>query len=278
MERRYKQGIGQQLDSNCPKYIGVEEVERGLYQEFGRRRLRRRNASVRNVKQYGLRSSIHLVGGHPVICHLSSCHRMLAEPRMVDFVVLNGKRARGSPDGKRSPPPINICNTKGIAGYTSTSATNDSPPRSPFAVATPLAFNLLNVNIDRKPYSLVLITKLRSANTLETEQYRKATKALLVLIPLLGITNLLVLCGPSDDSWFADAFDYTRALMLSTQGFTVALFYCFMNTEVRHAIRYHVERWKTGRAIAGGRRRGASCSKDWSPRSRTESIRTKLVL
>ncbi|KAJ0174130.1 hypothetical protein K1T71_010276 [Dendrolimus kikuchii] len=119
----------------------------------------------------------------------------------------------------------------------------------------------------------VLITKLRSANTLETEQYRKATKALLVLIPLLGITNLLVLCGPSDDSWFADAFDYTRALMLSTQGFTVALFYCFMNTEVRHAIRHHVERWKTGRTIGGGRRRGASYSKDWSPRSRTESIR-----
>ncbi|XP_047516637.1 diuretic hormone receptor isoform X1 [Pieris napi] len=119
----------------------------------------------------------------------------------------------------------------------------------------------------------VLITKLRSANTLETEQYRKATKALLVLIPLLGITNLLVLCGPSDDSWFAYAFDYSRALMLSTQGFTVALFYCFMNTEVRHAIRYHVERWKTGRTIGGGRRRGASYSKDWSPRSRTESIR-----
>ncbi|OWR45965.1 diuretic hormone receptor, partial [Danaus plexippus plexippus] len=63
----------------------------------------------------------------------------------------------------------------------------------------------------------VLITKLRSANTLETEQYRKATKALLVLIPLLGITNLLVLCGPSDDSWFAYTFDYTRAVMLSTQ-------------------------------------------------------------
>ncbi|XP_026320489.1 diuretic hormone receptor isoform X1 [Hyposmocoma kahamanoa] len=119
----------------------------------------------------------------------------------------------------------------------------------------------------------VLITKLRSANTLETEQYRKATKALLVLIPLLGITNLLVLCGPSGDSWFAQAFDYSRAILLSTQGFTVALFYCFMNTEVRHAIRYHVERWKTGRTIGGGRRRGASYSKDWSPRSRTESIR-----
>ncbi|KOB67231.1 Diuretic hormone receptor, partial [Operophtera brumata] len=62
----------------------------------------------------------------------------------------------------------------------------------------------------------VLITKLRSANTLETEQYRKATKALLVLIPLLGITYLLVIYGPSDDSWFAHAFDYMRAVMLST--------------------------------------------------------------
>lgn len=61
--------------------------------------------------------------------------------------------------------------------------------------------------------------------------------------------------------------------MCYTQGCTVALFYCFMNTEVRHAIRYHVERWKTGRAIGGGRRRGTSYSKDWSPRSRTESIR-----
>ncbi|CAB3231621.1 unnamed protein product, partial [Arctia plantaginis] len=57
------------------------------------------------------------------------------------------------------------------------------------------------------------------------------------------------------------------------EGFTVALFYCFMNTEVRHAIRYHVQRWKTGRTIGRGRRRGASYSKDWSPRSRTESIR-----
>lgn len=73
------------------------------------------------------------------------------------------------------------------------------------------------INIVYLPTQQVLITKLRSANTLETEQYRKATKALLVLIPLLGITYLLVLWGPNDESWFAHAFDYTRALMLSTQ-------------------------------------------------------------
>lgn len=59
----------------------------------------------------------------------------------------------------------------------------------------------------------VLITKLRSANTVETRQYRKASKALLVLKPLLGITYLLVLIGPDGSSIFAIA----RALLLSTQ-------------------------------------------------------------
>ena len=32
----------------------------------------------------------------------------------------------------------------------------------------------------------VLITKLRVSNSAESQQYRKATKAMLVLIPLLG--------------------------------------------------------------------------------------------
>ncbi|KAI8420187.1 hypothetical protein MSG28_008739 [Choristoneura fumiferana] len=88
--------------------------------------------------------------------------------------------------------------------------------------------------------------------------------------------------GPADEvSVASNKMEDDRGIAVNAEstrpGFTVALFYCFMNTEVRHAIRYHVERWKTGRAIAGGRRRGASCSKDWSPRSRTESIRTNTA-
>lgn len=62
----------------------------------------------------------------------------------------------------------------------------------------------------------VLITKLRSANTVETRQYRKASKALLVLIPLLGITYLVVLAGP-DEGVGSQIFIVSRAFLLSTQ-------------------------------------------------------------
>ena len=66
-------------------------------------------------------------------------------------------------------------------------------------------------------FSQVLITKLRSANTVETRQYRKASKALLVLIPLLGTTYLIVIYGPEDESVGRQIFSVTRSLLLSTQ-------------------------------------------------------------
>lgn len=65
-------------------------------------------------------------------------------------------------------------------------------------------------------FAKVLITKLRSANTLETRQYRKATKALLVLIPLLGITYLVVMAGPTTGVG-SYIFAVARAILLSTQ-------------------------------------------------------------
>lgn len=62
----------------------------------------------------------------------------------------------------------------------------------------------------------VLITKLRSAHTLETRQYYKASKALLVLIPLFGITYLLVLTGP-EQGISRNLFEAIRAFLISTQ-------------------------------------------------------------
>ncbi|XP_074036699.1 diuretic hormone receptor isoform X3 [Leptinotarsa decemlineata] len=118
----------------------------------------------------------------------------------------------------------------------------------------------------------VLITKLRSANTLETQQYHKAAKALLVLMPLLGITYVITIYAPVTKASSINVFEWIRAFLISTQGFTVALFYCFLNTEVQNTVRHHFDNWKTSRSL-GPRMRSGSRSKDWSPRSRTESIR-----
>ncbi|XP_037903274.1 diuretic hormone receptor isoform X2 [Hermetia illucens] len=100
----------------------------------------------------------------------------------------------------------------------------------------------------------VLITKLRSANTVETRQYRKAAKALLVLIPLFGITYLVVLTGPNEGVG-SYIFAIARSVLLSTQGFSVSLFYCFLNSEVRTALRHHVVRWHDERNIRLGQLR-----------------------
>ena len=62
----------------------------------------------------------------------------------------------------------------------------------------------------------MLITKLRSANSVETQQYRKGSKALLVLIPLLGLTYVLVIAGPSKGISKV-IFSHIRAVLLSTQ-------------------------------------------------------------
>ncbi|KAH8280484.1 hypothetical protein KR018_007967 [Drosophila ironensis] len=97
----------------------------------------------------------------------------------------------------------------------------------------------------------VLITKLRSAHTLETRQYYKASKALLVLIPLFGITYLLVLTGP-EQGISRNLFEAIRAFLISTQGFFVALFYCFLNSEVRQTLRHRFIRWRESRNIHRG--------------------------
>lgn len=106
----------------------------------------------------------------------------------------------------------------------------------------------------------VLITKLRAANTVESRQYRKAAKALLVLIPLLGVTYILVIWKPTHKTARV-IFTYLQSTLLSTQGFTVAVLYCFLNGEVRKTVRHHLERWKTARALKRSGRRRSSTSR-----------------
>ncbi|KAG8187495.1 hypothetical protein JTE90_022888 [Oedothorax gibbosus] len=103
----------------------------------------------------------------------------------------------------------------------------------------------------------VLITKLRASNTVESKQYRKAAKALLVLIPLLGVTYIVVIATPSDP--VAEVvFIYIQATLLSIQGFVVAVLYCFLNGEVQNSLRHHLERWKIQKSVGKNPRQSVS--------------------
>ncbi|KFM65480.1 Diuretic hormone receptor, partial [Stegodyphus mimosarum] len=99
----------------------------------------------------------------------------------------------------------------------------------------------------------VLITKLRAATSAESKQYRKAAKALLVLIPLLGVTYVVFIVTPTHRTARV-IFSYIQAALLSTQGFTVAVLYCFLNGEVRKSVRHHLEQWKDQRGLSSNRR------------------------
>ena len=59
----------------------------------------------------------------------------------------------------------------------------------------------------------MLVTKLRSTTSPESQQYRKATKALLVLVPLLGVTYLLVLVAPTP----THVISFIQSILASTQ-------------------------------------------------------------
>lgn len=80
----------------------------------------------------------------------------------------------------------------------------------------------------------VLIVKLRQSHTSDVEQVRKAVRAAVVLLPLLGITNLLHMTeAPLHRSAFVFAmWSYTVHFLTSFQGFFIAMIYCFLNGEV----------------------------------------------
>ncbi|KAJ8793138.1 hypothetical protein J1605_003815 [Eschrichtius robustus] len=78
---------------------------------------------------------------------------------------------------------------------------------------------------------------------------RKAVKATLVLLPLLGITYMLFFVNPGEDEVSRVVFIYFNSFLESFQGFFVSVFYCFLNSEVRSAIRKRWHRWQDKHSI-----------------------------
>ncbi|XP_060833938.1 diuretic hormone receptor-like [Rhopalosiphum padi] len=101
----------------------------------------------------------------------------------------------------------------------------------------------------------VLITKIRSTKSAETHNYKKATKALLVLIPLLGITFCLDMINPSSTGLLVNIYKFSKVVIISTQGFTVSLLYCFFNNEVQSTLKYHISRWQAKRKFLASRKK-----------------------
>ncbi|XP_069965643.1 PDF receptor isoform X1 [Bactrocera oleae] len=81
----------------------------------------------------------------------------------------------------------------------------------------------------------VLVMKLRQSQASDIEQTRKAVRAAIVLLPLLGITNLLYQVPALNlkPPWKFAMWSYVTHFLTSFQGFFIALIYCFLNGEVR---------------------------------------------
>ena len=81
----------------------------------------------------------------------------------------------------------------------------------------------------------LLITKLRQIP--EAAHTRKAARATLILIPLLGIQYLLVPIRPEKGSKSEDVYVIVLALLVSLQGAFVSIMFCFLNGEVITAVK-----------------------------------------
>ncbi|XP_014203665.1 PDF receptor [Copidosoma floridanum] len=99
----------------------------------------------------------------------------------------------------------------------------------------------------------VLIIKLRRSHMTETEQIIKAVKAVLVLLPLLGITNLAAMSeAPLDKSILQFAlWSYITHFLTSFQGLFIAFLYCFSNNEVRSVVNRTISLYFNKRQSSG---------------------------
>lgn len=83
----------------------------------------------------------------------------------------------------------------------------------------------------------MLVTKLRAVNSPDAHQTRKAVRATLILIPLLGLQYVLTPFRPPPGSPGEAAYEILAALFTSFQGLCVAMLFCFFNGEVMAALK-----------------------------------------
>lgn len=85
----------------------------------------------------------------------------------------------------------------------------------------------------------VLVVKLRESHTSEIQQVRKAVRAAIFLLPLMGIANILFLVDYRlfKNAWKFALWSYSTYFLTTFQGLFLSVLYCFFNGEVQAALK-----------------------------------------
>ncbi|KHN73027.1 Corticotropin-releasing factor receptor 2 [Toxocara canis] len=81
---------------------------------------------------------------------------------------------------------------------------------------------------------VILVQKLRAENTAESRKIWRTIKATLLLVPLLGVSNIPLFYEPPEPS---SAYMLGSAILQHSQGIFIAVLYCFLNSEVQNAVK-----------------------------------------
>uniref|UniRef100_A0A915PZR3 G-protein coupled receptors family 2 profile 2 domain-containing protein n=1 Tax=Setaria digitata TaxID=48799 RepID=A0A915PZR3_9BILA len=81
---------------------------------------------------------------------------------------------------------------------------------------------------------VILVQKLRAENTAESKKIWRMVKSTLLLVPLLGVSNIPLFYEPSQPS---SAYMLGSAILQHSQGIFIAVLYCFLNGEVQNAVK-----------------------------------------
>ncbi|XP_013389737.1 calcitonin gene-related peptide type 1 receptor [Lingula anatina] len=92
----------------------------------------------------------------------------------------------------------------------------------------------------------ILLTQLQRHPN-EPSNYRRGLKATFVLVPLFGLQLLAIIYRPQEKNVDFSWYEILSAVLANTQGFLVALIFCFFNGEVIGQLRQSAQRHKVRR-------------------------------
>ncbi|VDO21155.1 unnamed protein product [Haemonchus placei] len=81
---------------------------------------------------------------------------------------------------------------------------------------------------------IILVQKLRTENSAESKKIWRTIKATLLLVPLLGVSNIPLFYEPAEPS---AVYMLGSAILQHSQGIFIAVLYCFLNGEIQNALR-----------------------------------------